>query len=78
MAIKLNNYNGRRASRNALISEINVTPLVDVMLVLLIVFMITAPMLVSGIKVNLPQIDSITRSSTNQYETKRKNHRNLH
>jgi biopolymer transport protein TolR len=36
-------------------SEINVTPLVDVMLVLLIIFMVTAPMLQQGIKVNLPQ-----------------------
>jgi biopolymer transport protein ExbD len=37
------------------LAEINVTPLVDVMLVLLIIFMVTAPMLVSGIKVNLPR-----------------------
>lgn len=37
------------------LADINVTPLVDVMLVLLIVFMITAPMLASGMKVNLPQ-----------------------
>ncbi len=36
-------------------SEINVTPLVDVMLVLLIIFMVTAPMLQQGIKVNLPK-----------------------
>ena len=37
------------------LADINVTPLVDVMLVLLIVFMITAPMLAAGMKVNLPQ-----------------------
>jgi biopolymer transport protein TolR len=37
------------------LSEINVTPLVDVMLVLLIIFMVTAPMLQQGIDVNLPQ-----------------------
>jgi biopolymer transport protein TolR len=37
------------------LAEINVTPLVDVMLVLLIIFMVTAPMLATGIKVNLPQ-----------------------
>jgi biopolymer transport protein TolR len=36
-------------------AEINVTPLVDVMLVLLIIFMVTAPLLVSGVPVNLPQ-----------------------
>jgi biopolymer transport protein ExbD/biopolymer transport protein TolR len=37
------------------LAEINVTPLVDVMLVLLIVFMVTAPMLAQGLKVDLPQ-----------------------
>ena len=36
------------------LAEINVTPLVDVMLVLLIIFMVTAPLLASGVKVNLP------------------------
>jgi len=40
---------------NPMLSEINVTPLVDVALVLLVVFMITAPMLVQGADVNLPQ-----------------------
>ncbi len=38
-----------------LMSEINVTPLVDVMLVLLIIFMVTAPMMMEGVEVNLPQ-----------------------
>ncbi len=42
--------NGRR-----LMSEINVTPFVDVMLVLLIIFMVTAPMMTQGVDVNLPQ-----------------------
>ena len=37
------------------LSEINVTPLVDVMLVLLIIFMVTAPMMQQGVDVNLPQ-----------------------
>ena len=37
------------------LAEINVTPLVDVMLVLLIIFMVTAPMMAAGMKVNLPQ-----------------------
>ena len=41
--------------RNILNSEIDVTPFVDVMLVLLIIFMITSPMLISGIDVNLPE-----------------------
>ena len=43
-------------SRNrSVMSEINVTPLVDVMLVLLIIFMVTAPLLQQGVDVNLPQ-----------------------
>ncbi|MBW1830513.1 MAG: protein TolR [Deltaproteobacteria bacterium] len=40
------------------LSEINVTPLVDVMLVLLIIFMIAAPMLTTGVKVDLPKADA--------------------
>jgi biopolymer transport protein ExbD len=38
------------------LADINVTPLVDVMLVLLIIFMVTAPMLATGVKVNLPNV----------------------
>jgi len=45
--------NNRRTT--PVLSEINVTPLVDVMLVLLIIFMVTAPMLTQGIPVDLPQ-----------------------
>ncbi len=41
-------------SRRGLVADINVTPLVDVMLVLLIIFMVTAPMMTEGIEVNLP------------------------
>ncbi|MXV43985.1 protein TolR [Saccharibacter sp. 17.LH.SD] len=47
--------NSRLRRRRRLASEINVTPLVDVMLVLLIIFMVTAPMLTSGINVDLPK-----------------------
>ena len=43
---------------NHSLSEINVTPLVDVTLVLLIIFMVTAPMMKSGMKVNLPQAEA--------------------
>ncbi len=46
------------------LSEINVTPLVDVMLVLLIIFMITAPMMQSGITVNLPSAETKTNPSS--------------
>ncbi len=45
-----------RHSRSAM-SEINVTPLVDVMLVLLIIFMVTAPMMQEGVTVDLPDTD---------------------
>jgi biopolymer transport protein TolR len=46
---------GRRGrGRKPVMAEINVTPMVDVMLVLLIIFMITAPLLVAGVKVDLP------------------------
>ncbi len=45
----------QRGGRRAPMAEINVTPLVDVMLVLLIIFMVTAPLLVTGVKVKLPE-----------------------
>jgi biopolymer transport protein TolR len=44
----------RTRGRRAQMADINVTPLVDVMLVLLIIFMVTAPLLVAGVPVNLP------------------------
>ena len=43
-------------------SEITVTPFVDVMLVLLIIFMVTAPLLTSGIKINLPESSSVLKN----------------
>ena len=46
---------GRRYKRVAQISQINVTPMVDVMLVLLVVFMITAPLLTVGVPIDLPK-----------------------
>ena len=39
-------------------SEINVTPMVDIMLVLLIIFMITAPMMNNGVDINLPKVNT--------------------
>lgn len=48
----------RRRSRNRLNADINVTPLVDVMLVLLIVFMVAAPLLSVGVPVELPKTDA--------------------
>ena len=52
MAMHLPSRSGR--GRRAPMAEINVTPLVDVMLVLLIIFMVTAPLLTTGVPVNLP------------------------
>ena len=54
---KAQNGKGRRRRRRQM-GEINVTPFVDVMLVLLIVFMITAPMLTMGVAVDLPRAES--------------------
>ena len=57
-----NQKNTRRTKRYSQMSEINVTPFVDVMLVLLIVFMVTAPLLTVGIPVDLPKVkaDALT------------------
>ena len=48
-------FGKRRHRRNPVMSEINVTPMVDVMLVLLIIFMVTAPLLTVGVPIDLPQ-----------------------
>ena len=52
----------RRRGRRATLSEINVTPLVDVMLVLLIIFMISAPLLTVGVEVELPKTEAAAMS----------------
>ena len=49
----------RPGDRRNLVSEINVTPFVDVMLVLLIIFMVTAPMMTQGVDVELPETQSV-------------------
>ncbi|TBN38047.1 ExbD/TolR family protein [Paracoccus subflavus] len=46
---------GRGRRRNAPMAEINVTPFVDVMLVLLVIFMVAAPLMTAGVPLNLPQ-----------------------
>ena len=48
----------RQNSDRGTMSQINVTPLVDVMLVLLVIFMVTAPMMQQGVQVNLPKADT--------------------
>lgn len=56
----------RYARKKRLLSEINVVPYIDVMLVLLVIFMITAPLLSSGVKVQLPQAVAKLDASENQ------------
>lgn len=57
---------GRRRKRKP-VAEMNVVPYIDVMLVLLVIFMVTAPMLNQGVNVNLPQVSSdVLPADTNQ------------
>src|SRR5512144_1151628 len=57
----------RSNSDRGTMSQINVTPLVDVMLVLLVIFMVTAPMMQQGVQVNLPKAE--TKALPSQEET---------
>ncbi|MDP9054210.1 MAG: biopolymer transporter ExbD [Acidobacteriota bacterium] len=64
MAIHVGGMNGGRRSRGApVLAEINVTPFVDVALVLLIIFMITAHAMDSGIDVNVPKTKTVATST---------------
>jgi biopolymer transport protein TolR len=56
---------GRRGRRTPM-AEINVTPMVDVMLVLLIIFMVTAPLLATGIQVDLPESKAAALEQNNE------------
>lgn len=58
---------GGQGNNRAAMADINVTPLVDVMLVLLVIFMVTAPMMQQGVQVNLPKAD--TKAMTQAEET---------
>ena len=58
MALNSVNQGFYRRNKMKVMNEINMTPMVDVMLVLLIIFMVTAPMMVSGINVDLPETSS--------------------
>ena len=53
-------FAGRRHRRRPVMAEINVTPMVDVMLVLLIIFMVSAPLLTVGVPLDLPQTQAKT------------------
>lgn len=66
---------GASLGGKGLVSEINVTPFVDVMLVLLIIFMVTAPMMTEGLDVDLPQtraVDTLPTESDNMVLTVKK------
>jgi biopolymer transport protein TolR len=66
MAASLNGRgreSGRGGRRYRPLAEINVTPMVDVMLVLLVIFMVTAPLMTSGVNVDLPKTDAAPLSS---------------
>ena len=53
----------RRKKQSKMISDLNVVPYIDVMFVLLIIFMITAPMITHGVKVDLPKVSNAILSS---------------
>ena len=57
---------GKRRRRRPVMSEINVTPFVDVMLVLLIVFMVSAPLLTVGVPIDLPQSQAKALEQNNE------------
>jgi biopolymer transport protein TolR len=50
----------KRPGRRKLMGEINVVPFIDIMLVLLVVFMVTTPLITQGVKIDLPKVDSET------------------
>ncbi|WP_127753955.1 protein TolR [Devosia sp. 1566] len=56
----------RRGRKKAVMSEINITPMVDVMLVLLIIFMVAAPMMTAGVPIDLPRTAAGELSSQTQ------------
>ncbi|MBS0014456.1 MAG: ExbD/TolR family protein [Desulfobacterales bacterium] len=56
----------QQKNHDSLLSDINVTPFVDVMLVLLIIFMVAAPMMVQGIDVSLPETRTVQQLDTEQ------------
>lgn len=60
------NRRGRRRGNATGFNDINITPFVDVMLVLLIIFMVTAPMMTSGVQVDLPKTKSAALGGTDE------------
>src|SRR5690606_42130385 len=66
---------GRRGRRSGLMSEINVTPFVDVMLVLLIIFLVAAPLLTVGVPIELPETQADAMNADTQPITGSSNRR---
>ncbi len=66
MAVSLGGNGAAAAGRYRPLSEINVTPLVDVMLVLLIIFMVTAPLMSSAVNIDLPKVAATPISQDNE------------
>ena len=64
--VSMPTVSGRRGRRRAVMSEINVTPFVDVMLVLLIVFMVSAPLLTVGVPIDLPRSQAKALEQNNE------------
>jgi biopolymer transport protein TolR len=67
MQVEQGGDGGRSQSSGTVLSEINVTPFVDVMLVLLIIFMVTAPMLTQGMELDLPRVRGETLIEDDQH-----------
>jgi len=68
MGFKSSNYNFRK-KRTSLLSDINITPFVDILLVLLIIFMVAAPMMTSGISLDLPKGVASPEEDKNKFIT---------
>lgn len=58
-----------KPGKKGVMADINVTPLVDVMLVLLVIFMITAPLMLNGIKLTLPKTKEVNKVNLNTTQT---------
>ena len=67
MQVEQGESGGRGPSTGSVLSEINVTPFVDVMLVLLIIFMVAAPMLTQGMELDLPRVRGETLIEDDQH-----------
>jgi biopolymer transport protein TolR len=66
MGMVTNKHSGKRNTHYHAMAEINVTPMVDVMLVLLIIFMVTSPLMVAGVTVDLPETSAAPVSGNDE------------